>query len=123
MSALTPGYTGRARYWRGVIKLDGVVVADCGHDHTSRRDGRGSAVGCAQSLLLAAVRSDLDGGQYCHRKSLHAWVDGTRETMLRRGLGKAAADEAVVAAHAHIDEVVTTLRAAIEAGTTAPSRY
>lgn len=124
MPALTISYIGKAGSWTGVVKLDGRILAECGHAHSARDNGyQGSAVSCAWLLLYAARRVDLEGGPHCVLRGLHATAERCRATMLRRGLREAHIDEAIAALHAHIDEAVVELRAAIEAGATVPSRY
>lgn len=123
MPALTTGYRGKSGSWTGVAKLDGKVVVECGHGHTNRDQGsRNSAVECVRSLLIAATQSQ-DGGPYCSLRRLHGEAGEARATMLRRGVGKASADEAVAVRHAHIDQTVARLRAEIAAGATVPARY
>jgi hypothetical protein len=124
MPALTTGYRGTAAAWTGLVKLDGKVLVECGHTHFSRDAGsRRSAVSCAQSLLLAAARPDLEGGPHDHRAALHARIADDVAVMLRRGLRKADADATAAAWHTHIDETVGALRTEIAAGATVPTRY
>lgn len=124
MAALTVSYKGKAGSWTGVVKLDGEAIVECGHTHVNRDGGsKFSAVSCVASLLYVATRPDLEGGPYCGLRRLHAEAAAAGSTLRRRGASKVATDEEVATRHAHIDQTIATLRAAIAVGATAPTRH